>query len=112
MSREIFLSLFFFSLSLKGKKETLTVLHDIADNAKVIKVAATALGAKRLLEGDLDIVNVFAVPGLAEEDVCETKSHQILDHLLAKIVIDAIDLIAFISLPSLLFHLYELPLLP
>jgi hypothetical protein len=30
-----------------------TVLHDIANDAKLVKVTATALGAERLLECDL-----------------------------------------------------------
>jgi hypothetical protein len=31
----------------------LTVLHDVADNAELVEVAASPLGAEWLLEGDL-----------------------------------------------------------
>ena len=33
------------------------VLHDITDDAELVEVAASALGAERLLEGDLDAVS-------------------------------------------------------
>jgi hypothetical protein len=68
------------------------VLHDVADNAELVKVAASALGAKWLLECDLHIVNVMAVPGGAKEGVSKTKDENVLDHFLAKVVIDAEEL--------------------
>src|SRR5690606_24291928 len=69
------------------------VLHDVADDAELVKVAAAALGAEGLLEDDLDVVDVVAVPGGAEEGVSEPEDEQVLDHLLAEIVVDAVELL-------------------
>jgi hypothetical protein len=41
----------------------LTVLHDITDNAKLIKVTASSFSAKWLLEDDLNIIDALTVPG-------------------------------------------------
>jgi hypothetical protein len=69
------------------------VLHDISNDAKLIKVTASALSAERLLEGDLDVVDVVAVPGSAEERVTEAKDQDVLHHLLAKIVVNSEQLL-------------------
>lgn len=71
------------------------VLHDISDNAKLIKVASTALSTERLLEGNLDVVNVMSVPGGTEEGVAEAHDENILDHLLSKVVINTVELFLF-----------------
>ena len=69
------------------------VLHDIANDTEFIKVPTAAFGAERLLEGDLNIVNVIAIPGSAEEFVAESQDKQVLDHLLAQVVVDTKDLL-------------------
>ena len=61
------------------------------DNSKLVKVAAAALRTKRLLECDHDTLDRVAVPDLFDYFVGESEHNQILDHLLAEIVIDAID---------------------
>lgn len=48
------------------------VLHDIADDAKFVKVAAAAVGAKGLLEADLHVGDEVAVPRRRQELVCES----------------------------------------
>ena len=69
------------------------VLHDIANDAELVEVAATALGAKGLLEGNLDVVDVVSVPGGAEELVAESENEDVLDHLLSEVVVDTEDLL-------------------
>lgn len=71
------------------------VLHDISNNAKLVKVASTALGAERLLECNLDVVNVMSVPGSAEERIAEAHDENILDHLLSEVVINTVELFLF-----------------
>lgn len=89
---------------------TPTVLHDIADDAELVKVAATALGTEGLLERDLaqsqqlmahgspispylNVVDVVPVPGSAEELVTKPKDEDVLDHLLAQVVVDTEELL-------------------
>lgn len=68
------------------------VLHDVADDAELIEVTAATLGSERLLEGDDDGRDVVAVPRRAEEPVSESDGHQILNHLFAQVVVDAVQL--------------------
>jgi hypothetical protein len=49
------------------------VLHDVADDAELVEVAAAALSAERLLEGDADGGNVVAIPGRAKKMVAESE---------------------------------------
>lgn len=65
------------------------VLHDISDDTELIKVASTTLGTKRLLEGDLNVVDVVTIPGGSQERVTKSENQDVLDHLLAKVVIDS-----------------------
>jgi hypothetical protein len=65
-----------------------TVLHDVADDAKLVKVAPAALGAKGLLEGELDVADKVFVEGRVDEDVAEADDEHVLDHLLAEVVVD------------------------
>lgn len=71
------------------------VLHDITNDAKLVEISAAALGAKRLLEGDLNIVDVVTVPGSAEERVTKTQNQNVLHHLLAEVVVNAEELVFF-----------------
>ena len=69
------------------------VLHDVSDDAKLVKVSTPAHSAKGLFEGDDDGGNVVPVPSGAEQDVTETEGDQVLHHLLAKVVVDTVDLL-------------------
>ena len=94
------------------------VLHHITNNTKLIKVATSSLSAKRLLEGDNDIVYTVTIPERLEDGVSKpgmevlnlaatyqltiiadlyTHTHtykpeqqQVLHHLLSKVVINSI----------------------
>lgn len=68
-------------------------MHDVAHDAKLIKVAATTLSADLFLEGDLDVGDVVTVPARAKDLVGEAQDHDVLDHLLAQVVINSVDLI-------------------
>ena len=68
------------------------VLQDVPDDAELVKVAAAALSAEGLLEGDNDGGDVVAVPRGAEDGVGESHGDQVLHHLLAEIVVDAVEL--------------------
>lgn len=88
----------------------LTVLHDISNDAKFVKVAASAFCAEWLLENDLShisfatipalyatpylhVVDMISVPGRTEEFVSESQDEDVLHHLLAEIVIDTEELL-------------------
>lgn len=66
----------------------LTVLQDVTNHTKLVKVAATALSAKWFLERDLDVADGILVPGSIHGYVGEAKDQDVLDHLLAEIVVD------------------------
>ena len=69
------------------------VLHNITNNAELIKITATSLSAKWLLESDLHIIDVVAVPCCVEELVAEPQDEDVLDHLLSKVVVNSEDFI-------------------
>ena len=68
-------------------------MHNVSDDAKLIKVAPSTLSSERLLEGDHHRGNVVSVPGGTEQPVPEPDGHQVLDHLLAQVVIDSVQLL-------------------
>mmetsp|Transcript_1197 Transcript_1197/g.3360 ORF Transcript_1197/g.3360 Transcript_1197/m.3360 type:complete len:441 (+) Transcript_1197:13-1335(+) len=69
------------------------VLHDVADDADVVKVACAALDSEIFLEGDLDALDVVAVPDGLENGVGKPESHEVLHKLLPEVVIDAVGLV-------------------
>jgi len=69
------------------------VLHDIADDAKLIKVATTTLGTEGFFEGNLDVVNVISIPSGSEELVTKSQNQNVLYHLLAQVMVDAENLL-------------------
>mmetsp|Transcript_8867 Transcript_8867/g.21925 ORF Transcript_8867/g.21925 Transcript_8867/m.21925 type:complete len:358 (-) Transcript_8867:2504-3577(-) len=69
------------------------VLDDVADDAVLVKVAATPLGAKVLTENDLHVADVLARPQRLKHEVGEAQHRQVLDQLLAQVVVDAVDLL-------------------
>jgi hypothetical protein len=68
------------------------VLHDVANDAKRVKVAATPLQPKILLECDLHRLDVLAVPRGLKELIRPTERRDVEDDLLAQVVIQAIEL--------------------
>lgn len=65
-----------------------TVLEDVTDDTELIEVTTATLGTKWFLEGNLDAADRLLIPERAERDVGEPKHEQVLDHLLAKVVIN------------------------
>lgn len=73
------------------------MLLQLPDDAKLIKVAASTLGAKVLLHGDHDCCNRLLVPRRREDLIAKPDAKEVLYHLFAKIVVNAIDLHAIRS---------------
>ena len=55
-------------------------------------IIAASFNAQRLGDGDLHVIDVRVVPQRLEQDVGETKRHEVLHRLLAEVVIDAEDI--------------------
>lgn len=51
------------------------ILHDVPDDAELVKVSASALCAEGFLERYLYRGDIFAVPGWAEYPVAEAQRH-------------------------------------
>ena len=68
------------------------VLQDVARRAGLLVERAAVLDADRLGHGDLDVVDVAAVPERLEDAVAEAEDQQVADGLLAQVVVDAVDL--------------------
>ena len=69
------------------------VLHHVAEDARGVVVAAAALDVDGLRHVELDVVDVVLVPQRLEHAVREPKREEVLDGLLAEVVIDSIDLV-------------------
>jgi len=69
------------------------VLQHVAQGARALVVEAATLHAERLRHGDLHVVDVRAVPDRLEQPVGEAQDQDVLDGLLAQIVVDAEDLL-------------------
>ncbi len=81
------------------------VLDHVPDHARLFVVAAAPLDADRLGVGDLDVVDVLAVPHRLEDAVGEAEDEEVLDGLLAEVVVDAEDLRLFEVPENLLVQL-------
>ena len=68
------------------------VLDEVAQRAGVVVVARARADPDVLGRGDLDVVDVVAVPHRLEQPVGEPERHHVLDGLLAQVVVDAEDL--------------------
>ena len=68
------------------------VLHEVAQRARAVVVAGARADPDVLGRGDLDVVDVVAVPDRLEHEVREPERHHVLDGLLAQVVVDAEDL--------------------
>lgn len=65
----------------------------LPNDAKLVKIASTTLGTERLFERNDHALDRVTIPDALEDLIGETQHDQILDHLFAKIVIDAVDLL-------------------
>ena len=68
------------------------VLQHVARGAAAVVIAAAGADAEFFGDGDLDVVDVATVPEGLEDRVGETQDEEILDGLLAEVVVDAEDL--------------------
>jgi hypothetical protein len=68
------------------------VLQHVARGAAAVVVTAAGADAEFFGDGDLDVVDVATVPERLEDRVGETQDEEILDGLLAEVVVDAKDL--------------------
>ena len=67
------------------------VLHDVADGAGGLVEAGAALDAEALGHRHLDACDVVAVPDRLEEAVREAEEGEVLDRLLAQVMVDPED---------------------
>ena len=77
----------------RGQREQLeqVVLDDVAGGADAVVVAGPATDADVLGHGDLHVVDVVGVPDRLEHLVGEAQGQEVLDGLLAEVVVDAED---------------------
>ena len=68
------------------------VLDDVAERAGLLVVGAAPLHPEGLGDGDLDVVDVAPVPDRLEDAVGEAEDEDVLDRLLAQVVVDPEDL--------------------
>ena len=69
------------------------VRHHVAQRAGCVVEAAAVADAEFLVDRDLHVVDVVAVPDRLEHAVGEAQHQDVLDGLLAEIVIDPVDLV-------------------
>ena len=69
------------------------VLEDVAQDANGIVEAAAVLDPDRLGGGDLDVIDVVAIPDRLEDAIGEAQDQHVLDGLFAEVVVDAVDLV-------------------
>ena len=69
------------------------VLDHVAEGAGRFIERAAAFDADRLGGGDLDVVDVVAIPDVFEDAVGEPEDEDVLHCLFAEIVVDAEDLV-------------------
>ena len=68
------------------------VLDEVAQRPGPFVVPGAAADPDVLGGGDLDVIDVVAVPDRLKQRVGEAQRHQVLDRLLAEVVIDPEDL--------------------
>ena len=69
------------------------VLDDVAEGAGFLVEGPAAFDADGFGGGDLDVVDVVAVPDGLEDAVGEAEDEDVLDGLFAEVVVDAEDLV-------------------
>ena len=67
------------------------VLNDISDSAGLLVERAPTLNAETLGHRDLNRFDVVAVPDGLQEGIGEAKEQEVLDRLLAQVVVDSED---------------------
>ena len=77
------------------------IWHHVAQCPGSLVVAASAFHTDGLRRGDLNVVDVAAIPDGLEDSVAEAKNHQVLHRLFAEVVVDAVDLAFVQYLPDL-----------
>ena len=73
------------------------VLHQVAQRAGALVIAGSAPDPEILDCSYLNVVDEVAVPDGFEQRICEPQRHQVLDGLLAQVMVDSEDL-GFIEL--------------
>ena len=71
------------------------VRHHVAQRAGGVIEAAAVADAELLVDGDLHMVDVVAIPDRLEHAVGEAQHQDVLDGFLAEIMIDPVDLVLF-----------------
>ena len=81
------------------------ILHHIAHHTGLVVVAAALFHRNLLGNGDAHIVDIVAIPQWLENRVRKAEDQQVLHHVLAQIVVDAIDLALVEYLPDQIVQL-------
>ncbi len=68
-------------------------LNHVAECARGFIEAAAALDAERFRGGNLHVIDVIAIPQRLEDSVSKSEHEQVLNRVLAQIMIDAVDLL-------------------
>ena len=69
------------------------ILHYITNDSKLIKVSTASLSAEGLLEGDGYTCNAVSIPCGSKYHVPKTQANKILNHFLAQVVINSVELL-------------------
>ena len=64
------------------------VLLNVTNDTKFVKVATAALCTKRLLEGELDVIDHRVVEHMLNEAIAEAEGQNVFDHFLAEVVVN------------------------
>ncbi len=68
------------------------VLHHVAQRAGFLVITAAVADAKFFADGDLDVVNGFAIPKPLENGIGKAEHQNVLHGFLAEIMVNAADL--------------------
>ena len=69
------------------------VLQNVPDNAVLVKVSAASFRAKGFLERENDALHVLVAPDPFEPRVGESQDGEVLDHFLAKVMVNAVEMV-------------------
>ena len=75
--------------------------HHVAQRAGLLVELAAALDADGLRRGDLDVVDVLAIPQRLEQAVGKAQRHDVLDRFLAEEMVHPVDLMLLQRLQDL-----------
>ena len=76
-----------------GTDALLTVLANVTNDTKLVKVTSSSLGPERLLERDLHVADKVLVETALQPDVSEPQQQDVLDHLLSEVMVDPVRLV-------------------